>query len=133
MKCCNQAEPTHPDARQSGPVQPPLVHLQDHPTSHRPSQPRVRLNPACAHTSDSILRGTEPRARPRPSQSAACAPIEPTRPDRAVDPMCALNLCESAIFHGHSVILLYHQPFCYNELSHFTSLQPFLLHCSVIL
>jgi hypothetical protein len=44
------------------------------------------------------------------------------RPDRVVDPARALNLRDSTIFYGPSVILLYHQSSCYNKLSHFTSL-----------
>jgi hypothetical protein len=94
-------------------------------TNDRPSQHHVQLNPACARASDSIPRGTEPRV----------PTTELTHPDRTVDLVHASILHESAIFHGRSVILLYDfatmnstillhwtHPFCYTELSHFTSL-----------
>jgi hypothetical protein len=40
------------------------------------------------------------------------------RLDRAGDPTGILTPHDSAIFYGCLVILLYRQPFCYNELSY---------------
>jgi hypothetical protein len=43
-------------------------------------------------------------------------------PDRADRPRERRSPCDLVIFRCRSVILLYRQPFCCNELSHFTSL-----------